>query len=114
MAIFPDSSVFPSDNHLVRFSFVKSCFRTAARSTGKGWIAGHATGGAMARSEGEGLPPDRRQGRRHTPFCGETPQRPLCSIKLNWRRRRTFLEAAQGRIERFVTARARLPPFDRE
>jgi hypothetical protein len=47
---------------------------------------------------GGSLPPDRRQGRRHTPICGETPQRPLCSIKLNRRRRRTFLDGAQGRI----------------
>ncbi len=50
----------------------------------------------MARSEGEGLPPDRRQGRRHSPFCGETPQRPLCSIKLNRRRHRTFLDGAHN------------------
>ncbi len=47
---------------------------------------------------GEGLPPDRRQGRRHTPICGETPQRPLCSIKLNRRRHRTFLDEAHGGI----------------
>ena len=91
-------TVFPSDNHFVRLSIVEKCFRTAARSTGNGWIAGHATGGAMARTEGEGLPPDRRQGRRHTPICGETPQRPLCSIKLNRRRHRTFLDEAHGGI----------------
>jgi len=52
----------------------------------------------VAQSEGEGLPPDRREGRRHTPICGETPQRPLCSIKLNRRRRRTFLDDARGGI----------------
>ncbi len=27
--------------------------------------------------KGESLPPGLRRGRRHTPFCGETPQRPL-------------------------------------
>ncbi len=47
---------------------------------------------------GEGLPPDRRQGRRHTPICGETPQRPLCPIKLNRRRHRTFLDEESGGI----------------
>ena len=63
--------------------------------------------GAMARSEGEGLPPDRRQGRRHTPICGATPQRPLGPIKLNRRRHRTFLDEAHGGI-RAVPFRPRL------
>ena len=49
-------TVFPSDNHFVRLSIVEKCFRTAARSTGKGWIAGHATGGAMALGGGRPSP----------------------------------------------------------